>query len=196
MRAILAGGPKHGDIIEVATKRDLVFAVNFPAGPLLIPGEPVRPRKPGWKKYIFRYYEWARAYDAWKYWKPVDFIFKDVTFEQVVYRIKWHNAGTNEAIYWYEGTATAPFETANEIFHYLYDRMAEIQRSNYGNLGGYHWEMGSDWFAAIWNATLNRPSAMSMERRGDDMLLGIPVKVTGPAGAPRIVKDERVEAIR
>lgn len=195
MRAILAGGPKHGDIIEVATKRDLVFAVNFPAGPLLIPGEPVRPRKPGWKKYIFRYYEWARAYDAWKYWKPVDFIFKDVTFEQVVYRIKWHNAGTNEAIYWYEGTATAPFETANEIFHYLYDRIQEARR-NYPTLDDrYHWEMGHDWFGAIWNAAVANGSFM-MERRETDMLVGLPVEVTGERGAPRIVKNQRVEAIR
>ena len=195
MRAILAGGPKHGDIIQVSTRRDLVFAVNFPIGPLFIPGDPVRPPKPSWKKYIFRYYEWAMAYDDWKYWKPVTFAFSDVTFEQIVYRLKWHNPATNEAIYWYEGMATAPFSSASEIFHYLYDRMTEIRRANYGNLDGYHWEMGHDWHGAIWRATMNSFYATAMEHREVDMLIGMPVEVTGPRGAPRIVKDERIEAI-
>lgn len=195
MRTILAGGPKHGDIIQVATRRDLVFAVNFPEGPLFVPGDPVRPPKPSWHKYIFRYYEWAKAYDKWKYWEPMAPVFRDVTFEQIVYRLKWHNPGTDEAIYWYEGTATAPFASPNEIFHYLFDRMTEVQRVNFGNLDGYHWEMGHDWHAAIWNATMASGYAAAMERREVDMLTGLPVEVTGPRGAPRIVKDERIEAI-
>jgi hypothetical protein len=190
VRAYLAGGPKHGAIYEISNYNDLLFAVSFPVGQLFFAAQPPRPQKPEWWQ-PWKFPEYSRKLKEWNEWEPP--IYHDVTFEQIVYRRKW-KLSDGDAIYWYEGTATAPFDTPNEIFHYLWQRRSEWQHANHGIFKDCHWEMGHDWYRAVWNTVF---AGQPLVQPGMDggMLVGLPVEIKGPAGAPRIVKDEEVGAI-
>lgn len=188
MRAILAGGPKHGAIYEVRDRRDLIFAVNFPPGQIFIPGAAIRPPKPNRLMH-------PRRYQEWKNWKsPTPPECAELAFEKIVYRMKWQNPAENSAIYWYYGAITPPPDTANEIFHYIFNVYQEAGGANYNSFKGFHWEMGRDWYVAIHRAVLSNAPTLGFEYE-NDTLVGLPVKVIATSGAPRIVEDERIEVI-
>lgn len=176
MRALLAGGPYHGQEIEVADGQPIFVTATTPPITDLFASAPKPPQPPWWK---FRERKrWSKLPDPSVVTMP--------TFNQVQYRLL--KLGYGSCVYWYAGEALEPPSTETELMHYLLRVVRDADPRTRMNS---HWEMGADWFYAI-RSKLSIPFVPPTGPQPGDMFMGLEVKVEPGAGAPRIVENKVV----
>lgn len=171
-RAVLAGGPRHGQRITVQPSGDYL-AMPTAGPPPLVAAQPKRP-------------SWLHPVRRLRYTPPPPPEPPKLT--TLIYRPDGQ-LGDGTRIYWYRGTSEPPPPGTKAAWQQLVDAYeATSPRDRWNHR--IHWEMGLDWYKAIRRTTDPDGDEDEWEPQEGDMVLGIPIIVHGPVGTPRLTAED------